>query len=348
MTMPFHIYLDLEVRNDDTVITGRPPPPLSFEETRTQPFLGGDASEYFCTIARFTLQTGNSLPVFIPAIDTSQIPPPPDVLLTYVPQNQTVYKISFWEQPDPSDPSASRALHQRNIVFVPTDTTIPLPNVPYGSQDLSSEYYYVHSYSDFIIMINTTLLHLWSLLEPPGVQMPRNIPYMEWDHSSCTATLHVDSYYFDLSGGLNPVAGDPGRGRKFEIYFNPRLYQLFSSLNATYVGASTATYTGMDYRLDIFGDYSNTLVLHDSSGGDSRYNVSLTQGISTIAAWNPIESIIFTSSSLPIHPALSSAPKVISAGELSTTGSGTPNLSNILTDFQIAVSPTNQYRPEIS
>jgi hypothetical protein len=39
--------------------------------------LDGDASEYFCTIARFTLQTGNSLPVFIPVIDTSQIPPPP-------------------------------------------------------------------------------------------------------------------------------------------------------------------------------------------------------------------------------------------------------------------------------
>ena len=71
MATPFHIYLDLEVRNDDTVTTGRPPPPLSFEETRTQPFLDGDASEYSCTIARFTLQTGNSLPVFIPAIATS-------------------------------------------------------------------------------------------------------------------------------------------------------------------------------------------------------------------------------------------------------------------------------------
>ena len=66
--------MDLEVRNDDTVTAERPPPPLSFEETRTQPFLDGDASEYFCTIARFTLQTGNSLPVFIPIINTNQPP----------------------------------------------------------------------------------------------------------------------------------------------------------------------------------------------------------------------------------------------------------------------------------
>ena len=156
MATPFHIYLDLEVRNDDTVITGRAPPPLSFEETRTQPFLDGDASEYFCTIARFTLQTGNSLPVFIPVIDTSQIPPPPGVTIPYVPQNRTIYKISFWEQPDPSNPSAPRALHQRNIVYVPADTTAPLPSPPYGRQDLSSEYYYVRSYQDFIIMINAT------------------------------------------------------------------------------------------------------------------------------------------------------------------------------------------------
>ena len=61
-----------------------------------------------------------------------------------------------------------------------------------------------------------------------------------------------------------------------------------------------------------------------------------------------MEAIVFTSSSLPIHSALSSTPKVISAGQFSITGSGVPNLANFLTDFQIAVSPTNQHRPEIS
>ena len=128
MATPFHIYLDLEVRNDDTVTAGRAPPPLSFEETRTQPFLDGDASEYFCTIARFTLQTGNSLPVFIPAIDTSQIPP--GVLLTYAPQNQTVYKISFWEQPDPSDPPPRGLCIRKISCFFPQTAPSPCPTCP--------------------------------------------------------------------------------------------------------------------------------------------------------------------------------------------------------------------------
>ena len=80
----------------------------------------------------------------------------------------------------------------------------PSPQPPYGKQDLSSEYYYVRSYQDFINMINATLAVLWYSLEAPGVLMPSNIPYMEWVHSSCTATLYADSFYFDLSNGLNP------------------------------------------------------------------------------------------------------------------------------------------------
>ena len=87
MATPTHVYLDLDVRNDD-VETVSSPPPLNFDETRLHPFLNGDASDYFCTIARFTLDTSNSIPVFIPEIDTNQPGPTKNV-------NQTIYKISF-------------------------------------------------------------------------------------------------------------------------------------------------------------------------------------------------------------------------------------------------------------
>ena len=67
MATPTHVYLDLNVRNDD-METVSSPPPLNFDETRLHPFLNWDASDYFCTIARFTLDTSNSIPVFIPEI----------------------------------------------------------------------------------------------------------------------------------------------------------------------------------------------------------------------------------------------------------------------------------------
>ena len=87
MATPTHVYLDLDVRNDD-VNTVSLPLPLNFDETRLHPLLNGDASDYFCTIARFMLDTSNSIPVFIPEIDTNQTGLTKNV-------NKTIYKISF-------------------------------------------------------------------------------------------------------------------------------------------------------------------------------------------------------------------------------------------------------------
>ena len=83
MSKPFHVYMDLDVFNNSTDLAAKPPQ-LSFEETRTQPFLDGTAEDYFVAIARFSIQTGETLPVFIPAIDTTQRDP-----------DLTVYKITL-------------------------------------------------------------------------------------------------------------------------------------------------------------------------------------------------------------------------------------------------------------
>jgi hypothetical protein len=80
---PTHIYVDLDILNNDQT-TNDDPPHLRFEETRNAPFIDGDTKDYFCSIIRFSLQTGNSLPIFIPRIQTGQT----DV-------NKTVYSVSI-------------------------------------------------------------------------------------------------------------------------------------------------------------------------------------------------------------------------------------------------------------
>ena len=72
LPQPYHIYLDLDVINND-VESGAKPHPLIFEETRNSPCLDGDCNNYFCSITRFSIQAGSSLPVFIPRIDTAAI-----------------------------------------------------------------------------------------------------------------------------------------------------------------------------------------------------------------------------------------------------------------------------------
>ena len=60
-----HIYLDLQIVNNNQN-NNEPPPVLRFEETRNSPFLPGDSADYYVSILRFSVQTGDEIPLFIP------------------------------------------------------------------------------------------------------------------------------------------------------------------------------------------------------------------------------------------------------------------------------------------
>ena len=252
----------------------------------------------------------------------------------------TIYKIAFKQI------GTGRVIGPLNVVFVPSDyTSSPPPSN--STADPSNRFFYVHSYQQFIDMINNTLISLFGGIVQAG-QAHYNPPYMEWNNDSYTATINADSFYFDTSPS-NTFLGTAGFTSivtgKYEIYFNTRLFQLFNTFPATFVSISG----DLNYRLDIFGTASNTvkLPLNDSSG-NPLYNISMAQEISTISNMSPLDSIVFTSSSLPILPSLSSPPKIITSDSKSTTGGGLPNITNVLTDFQIALSATNHYKPEIA
>ena len=196
-------------------------------------------------------------------------------------------------------------------------------------------------------MINTCLHSLFSsfIFHDTGHYNP---PFMEWDNNTYTASINVDPRYNDLTPN-NQFLGSggflPGSNTRYEIYFNTRLYQLFNTLPATYMNA-----TGdLNYRLDIFAKPNNTIKLPvNNSNGEPMHLIQMSQEISTISNMTPLESIVFTSTSLPIHPSLSSAPKVISSTNRSSSSNGLPNITNVLTDFQIALSATNHYKPVIA
>ena len=83
MVIPSHVCVDLDVINND-LTSDISAPALRFQETRTSPYIEGDSADYLCSIIRFSIQTGSSLPVFIPRIEFGQ----QNV-------NKTVYAITF-------------------------------------------------------------------------------------------------------------------------------------------------------------------------------------------------------------------------------------------------------------
>ena len=131
MSFLIHSYLDLDVVNNN-LSADTEAPVLRFEETKNQPFLEGNSSDYFCTIVRFSIQAGNSLPVFIPRIETGQT----DV-------NKTVYKITMTFG---STHLVSNLVSTVSIPYVSHDLTAPKPLAPNTVQDLSSTYYFVYKH----------------------------------------------------------------------------------------------------------------------------------------------------------------------------------------------------------
>ena len=72
------------------------------------------------------------------------------------------------------------------------------------------------------------------------------------------------------------------------------------------------------------------------------------QETSTVSLWNPVASIVFCSSMLPIYPTQTSKPTIINneSNTLPSNGDNN-NLTNILSDFIVATQDTNSYRPFI-
>ena len=114
----------------------------------------------------------------------------------------------------------------------------------------------------------------------------------------------------------------------------------------------------LNYRLRVMYN-NNNLVPRNvppenaiARNGDYQFKVvkfvQMYQEVSSIALWNPVASIIFASSILPIQATQTSVPKDAGNNNNSFTHNGNnSNLLNAISDFSIAVDGNNQYRPMV-
>jgi len=320
---PYHVYMDLDVINND--YTSATAPQLRFEETRNNPYLDGDAFDYFCCILRFTIQTGNSLPVFIPRVQVGQSD-----------RNLTIYKITISKSFGDTNPiTVSGSAYLR---YWPEDETAPLAEPPTTAQDTRGSYYHVYNYQHFIRIVNEAFDAAVADMRSKVVSnwlLPWSttaVPHLEWDNTNCTTTLYSES--------------------NTTIKFNSRLYELFVGLPAHRISEQgEETYRLRTTKVDGLNTTkiksAKVYTQSQTTTVDTTF-ITTGQEISSIAIWNPIASIVFSSGSLPVLPTHTSVPKDIGTSSNNLVGGGNnSNLTTILSDFSIAVSPTNQYRPII-
>lgn len=366
---PYHIYYDLNILNNDTTGTQRPPF-LQFTEIRNSPYLT-NPSDYFCSVVRFSVETP-TLPLLIPQVKLGGT--------TAGSENDLIYSCTISHPTIVGlEPTALNGL-QQFVQFIPQSSLAlfppPTPSVatPISASALFNEYYYTFSYKPFIDMINNAVRAAWvAALAVPAfaaiaaAAVPpytvNNAPYLYWDEDANIATWSLPQDLFETPSGNNPTpALLAGLGTPLQLYFNAPLFNLFSSFEAVqngygaFGGGVVATTFGRNWRISFPNTVSpNPYLINTTTGASSvlqlyygHNNLRVPQEYPTTALWNPVQSIVFTTSLLPIAPSIVSTPVLFGAGASFTTSGNNSGIANILTDLEVPLEKGWQYKPSIN
>lgn len=306
-TLPSIKYLDLSIVNGDP--TGQVSPvPLRFLEHRTSPYLESPC-DYLVSIIRFKIDT-LGLPIMQVSAQIGQS----DV-------NKLNYSFTMKYQ---------SYEFQQNIQFSPQDLSCATPAPPTTAQDLSTGYYNLYSYQYFIDLCNTALKScfdgLANLTELPTA-LP---PWMTFDTSSNEIILNADILGFEQSLD-NPI----------QLFMNSSCHSLFSSFQCMYYG-DNGVENGKNFLLVLKNQFSTNVLELDIDS--TTYNIiQAYQEDDCTSMWNPVQSIVLCSSTLPVEGTMVAAPKVFNS-PISAYNTSQNVSVPVLSDFQVGDS---KYRPYV-
>lgn len=347
-------------------------PKARFNETRNTAIID-DASKYYFSIVRFSMNGANKdLPIFIPTVEIGQSN-----------INQTIYKVSVEFKVSFDDPTLGKhdkvLRATRPMEFIPQTTRPILPAAPLEKQDIGSTYYYVYTYDHFCRMWNALLGSLWSDLEAefdsfistvaganpvPAYlqQLHTTQPELEYNPSTNRFNILFDNWGFDSLGNVRskyavPMAQQSVLGERARLFFDSNMAGLLSNFPNLYLGGDLATSNSEgleEYCYEILARElplgENVVEGKDQTGSPTgHYFYRVDQDYSsTSSLWNPIGSIVFVSTLIPIVNEESGEPLEFGQGNtirnIGTQSAFTP----IITDIALSNESAHDYRQYLS
>ena len=373
---PYHIYYDISVLNNDT--TGAKKPPfLEFTEIRNSPYLA-NPSDYFASVVRFSVETP-TLPLIIPQPRlTNAIPAPASV-------NELIYQVSM-NHPSLPAPLSVFVVYvpQSSPAVAPPPTSISSATDIVNEYYYTYTY---KPFIDMVNTALRTCFQLTINALSPALALQYDVagqtvfPYLYWDDDKNIATLVAPAQLFQTPTAnnqipvLNPNLALLGAG-PIELYFNAPLYNLFSSFTAfqnEYVAPIAPAIASLNWRIlcpdtitidpyAIVGPqappappaggmptFPETALAFSPFQPPSIYSLlRVAQEYATTPLWNPVQALVFTTSLLPIHSSIVSAPVLFGAGAAFTTAGNNSGIANILTDLEVTTEKGWQTKPNIS
>ena len=300
-------------------------PPLKFNEVRDSAILN-NTQDYDLAIENFKLDT-KTIPMFIPSIR-------PNTNLT------TIYKVCI-EYLEPV--SGIRYLGSQNVIFEPQDKTKAQPSLlDSGYPNYTTGFYNIYNYEWFIVLVNRALrlaqLDLIAVLNANGVSSSfinhDYVPFFIFDKVSQIISLSAPKSYY---------SNEPED--YLRIALNKPIYRLFNSLPFTtqqaqyQLDGSVITQQLFTINMSNFGLQNSETVdnppLEDGSLSSNQNvdYITVYQDYSTLDTWTPVDSIVITSSTIPIKSSMRSATHSYINGTETTKGS-LNSVEMTITDFK--------------
>jgi hypothetical protein len=227
------------------------------------------------------------------------------------------------------------------IIWEPevTDEIVaPIPPLPTTVQNLYGAYYMCYSYQHYVKLVNKAFVAALADIQTQfdafvvghgGAATPltTKVPKMSFAAGSGLFSVICDKYGY--GGDARTSKNDPTDDENFTFNFNNDMYGMYASFYFKNRGLDN----GRAFEFQVYDDAGQNTVTIDGTG----YYKMTQEFISTSVLWSPIQSIGFTSFSLPVVNELMGNPIRLGNSNLNPRNESN-GFSNIITDISLPMN----------
>jgi hypothetical protein len=372
-------YNGLIINNRANITTSRDDPPAKFNETRVQPIIK-DASKYNFSIVRANLNgSGKVLPMFIPSIRIGPLDnPTQNVNLTIysitlqIAINYTLVGAGF--------PVVQTFTSTQPIIWTPEILDTNLAPVPLASstqtfQDVNTQYYWCSTYSHWLSLVNQAFNAALASIQSqfaaayvaagnpaPAPTLQTRVPFLTYNPSNNLFSLYVPRAGFgalSAQGSLTPPTSAAPYSETATLWFNNNMNGLITNFKTFYDNIPA---TEQDYRISPVNAFFQNILSATSPpvpaivqpaapGGNPAfptpplaYWILVQDYPSTSSLWSPVESIVFTTTMLPLAYEQTGNPVRYGDSTTGETGNTESAFQPIITDISLTNESASDYR----
>jgi len=243
-----------------------------------------------------------------------------------------------------------------------------------STQDITTGYYNCYSVKWWLNCVNRTLALLWADIGGLVNYAPQmvvdsntNLITLMTPYITATNTPFVN---FAVSDNVASTASWLGTGSNpaitHSIFFNEPMFNLFSAFpsirygntitNAQLNGASQVAINGIFSKLAYYiqatnYNFKNTHLVNSSLVSQPQEWFITESEYSPVPIWNPIASLIFSTTFLPVVMSLTTTPTVFGSNPYDKTyianNGNTSNISTMISDIQVPLVSGSEYKPTV-